>query len=497
MADISNVINVSLLAEGRTASRDNLNNVMLITSEVGVLSTAERYRIYTAIGDVASDFGTESQAYDFAQAFFGTSPNSVNAGGALYIGFWRAVQEDVAASAAVLSGAELSEAVTIGLVQNISDGTMDIDVDGVTESLAGLDFRTSTTLEDVVTELNAALAGATASLSDTQILITSDTTGVLSLITLATDPAAGTFVGSILGLAAGTGAVATQGADASVIALETKEAAIAELKAQTNMYGAMFIDEPTSVEAKDLAEWAQANDTLVYDVFDTAANLEIDPTNVVWDIKLSSLTNYRMLYSAAGNRKFAAAYMARTHTVNFNAENSALTMHLKELPVTAEEYSQTDITKAKNVGLDIYTTIKQTPVILTSGANDFTDNRYNLIGYQDAIETDLFNLLKLTSTKIPQTTRGVNQLIDQCEKTTRGFVRAGVFAPGTWSSPDYFGDKDTFDRNILEAGFYFLAGRLSDQPQADRQARKSPVIQGAVKNAGAIHSADIIINFNA
>jgi hypothetical protein len=37
---------------------------------------------------------------------------------------------------------------------------------------------------------------------------------------------------------------------------------------------------------------------------------------------------------------------------------------------------------------------------------------------------------------------------------------------------------------------------LKDQPQADRQARKSPVLQGAVKNAGAIHSVDIIINFN-
>ena len=34
-------------------------------------------------------------------------------------------------------------------------------------------------------------------------------------------------------------------------------------------------------------------------------------------------------------------------------------------------------------------------------------------------------------------------------------------------------------------------------PDADRVARKSPVLQVAVKNAGAIHSADIIINFNA
>ena len=113
-----------------------------------------------------------------------------------------------------------------------------------------------------------------------------------------------------------------------------------------------------------------------------------------------------------------------------------------------------------------------------------------------ALQTDMHNLKKQTSVKIPQTRRGVNRLIDQGEKTTRGFVRAGVFAPGTWSSPDYFRARDTFERNIAENGFYWLAGSLADQPQADRQARKSPVLQAAVKNAGAIHSVDIIINFN-
>jgi len=306
----------------------------------------------------------------------------------------------------------------------------------------------------------------------------------------------GTYIGVILGLSSGTGAVATQGAASDTIALETKVACITEIKSQTNMYGAMFIDEPTSQEAQDLADWSQANHVLVYDVFDTSSNLEIDVTNPVWLIKLAGNTNYRMLYSAAGNRKLAASYMARVHTVNFNAENSALTMHLKELNVVAESYTQTEITKAKAVGLDIYTTIKLTPVVLTSGANDFVDNRYNLVGYKDAVEVDMFNLLKGTTTKIPQTSKGVNQLIDQLEKTTRGFVRAGVFAPGTWSSPDYFGDYKAFTRNIEQNGFYFIAGRLSDQPQADRAARKSPVLQGAVKNAGAIHSADIIINFN-
>jgi alpha-D-ribose 1-methylphosphonate 5-triphosphate synthase subunit PhnI len=231
-------------------------------------------------------------------------------------------------------------------------------------------------------------------------------------------------------------------------------------------------------------------------VFDAPANLTVDPTNVVWDIKLSSLTNYRMLFSKAGNRKLAASYMARAHTVNFAAENSALTMHLKELSVAAEEYTQTQVNQAQTVGLDLYTTIKLTPAILTSGANNFTDERYNLIAYVDFLQIDMYNLLKQTSTKIPQTTRGVNQLIDQAEKTTLQFVRAGVFAPGTWSSPDTFGDLETFRRGISNNGFYWLAGSLAAQAQNSREARQSPVLQGAVKLAGAIHSVDIIVNVN-
>jgi len=299
-----------------------------------------------------------------------------------------------------------------------------------------------------------------------------------------------------LALTTGSGGFLTQGAAAETLTAETKLAAITELFAQVKFRGAMFIDNPTDEESKTLAEWGQANDVLQYDVFESPANLLVDPTNVVWDIKLSGLTNYRMLYSKAGNRKLAASYMARVHTVNFAAEKSALTMHLKELSVAAEEYTQTEVNNAKMVGLDLYTTIKLTPAILTSGANVFTDERYNLIALVDFIQVDMYNLLKLTGTKIPQTRRGVNQLIDQAEKTTRQFVRAGVAAPGTWSSPDYFGNRETFEQSIINNGFYWLAGSLADQAQNSREARESPVLQGAVKMAGAVHSVDLIINVN-
>lgn len=501
MADISNVINVALLPEGQLVARDNMNVVAIMTAQQdGPLSSANRYELYSDPASVAAAFGSSSEMAAYANTFFATAPNPTSAGGVLVAGYWRGASETVAASAAVLTGAQVSEVSLISSLQAISDGSLNIDVDGFTVSVSALDLRTVTSLADVATLLDNEVTGITGAAvtvtADNRFVVTSATTGILSLIDFAVDPAVGTFIGTLLGLSAGSGAVAVQGAASAVLAIETQVDAITALKALVNIKGACFIDSAIDADRVLLATWAQANSVLIYDVFSLAANLVIDPTNVVWSIKLSGYTNYRMLYSAAGNRQLAASYMARAHVVNFSAENSAITMHLKTLAVTAETYSQSDVTAAKAVGLDLYTTIKDVPTVLTSGANDFVDNRYNIIAFIDSVQTDMYNLLKATGTKIPQTKRGVNQLLDQAEKTSRGFVRAGVFAPGVWSSPDYFGDYDTFNRGIEENGFYWKAGELADQPAIDRANRLSPVIQGAVKNAGAIHSADIIINFN-
>lgn len=499
MANISNVINVALIPEGQAAARDNMNVICLMTSDTNVLSSAERYRLYTDAASVATDFGTDSDVSSYANAVFGTTPNAINFGGSLVIGYHRAADETVAASAASLVSPQLAESTLIPQLQAISDGSFDIDVDGATVSVTGLDFRTVTTLEDIATLLDSevsGITGATVSIDNLKLSIVSDTTGVTSLLTVASTGSTGTFVGNLLEIATGSGATLTQGDASSVLSAETKLAGLTAVKSEVNIKGVCFIDAVLDAEVPDLAEYVQANSMLMYNVFSGSGYLDIDATNPVWTVKLTGQDSFRMLYSKAGNRKLAATYMARAHTVNFNAENSAMTMNLKELAVAAEDYTQTEITAAYNVGLDLYTTIKNTAIVLTSPANDFVDNVYNLIAFVDAVETDLYNLLKLTGTKIPQTTRGVNQLIDQAEKTTRGFVRAGVFAPGTWSSTDSFGDITTFKRNISEFGFYWLAGSLADQPQADRQLRKSPVLQGAVKNAGAIHKVDVIINFN-
>lgn len=497
MASIGNVINVQLLAEGQLAQRDNVNTIGLFTSQLGTLSSANRTKVYTGLTEVETDFGSTSAAYDYAKTFFAQSPNPVTAGGYLAVAYWRAASETVAATAAKLTGAQLSEATTVAALQAINDGSLLITINGTLDTVTGLDFRTISTLAEAAVLLDTQLDNATIAVVDGALVATSITTGALSTITFASAHTAGTNVSTILGLASGTGAATTQGSAEAILTPETKEAAVVAALAKTYFVGFGFIDNPTDNESTDLGEYAQANQKIYYDVFSEATNLEKNVSNVVWANKLAGLTACRMLFSKVNNRKLWIAYASRAHVVNFNAENTAMTMNLKELKtIVAEEYTQDEVSKAYAVGLDIYTTIKNVPVVLCSPANDFIDNVYNLISYIDAVKTDAFNLLKATATKIPQTTRGVNQLVDTVEKTTRGYVRAGVFAPGTWSSPDFFGDIDTFKRGISMNGFYVLAGRLADQAQADRQERKSPVIQCAVKNAGAIHKVDIIINFN-
>lgn len=496
-ANISNVITVQLLAEPTLAQRANVNTVAVFTSELGKLNTANRTEIYTDISSVATDFGTNSEFYDFASVFFQQTPNPVSANGYLVAAYWRAASETVAASSAVLKGSQLVEDSVVSQLQAISNGTLNIDVDAGTENLTSLDFTTVLTLADIATVIDTALSGATATVDNLSIKITSDTTGATSLLSFVSDPNSGTYVGSLLNLQTGSGATLTQGAASSVLTLETKVDAVTNALSSDGFRSFVFIDTPTDQEREDLAALSESNNIISADVFSGASYLEVAASNTVWKIKLASQNNYRMLYSASNDRKLAIGMLSRMQTVLFTGTNTANTANLKNIVgVVPDGYTQSEITKASNVGLDIYTTIKNVPVMLTSGANDFFDNVYNLIAYVDALEIDTFNILKSATTKIPQTVKGVNQLVDTIEKTTQGFVNAAVFAPGEWTSPEFFGDVETLKEQVRTKGFYVLANRLSDQPQADRQARKSPPIQIAVKSSGGINKVNIIVQFN-
>ena len=64
----------------------------------------------------------------------------------------------------------------------------------------------------------------------------------------------------------------------------------------------------------------------------------------------------------------------------------------------------------------------------------------------------------------------------------------------TWNDEIPFGDPKTFEQNIAQAGFYVYTSPVSAQSQADRAARKAPPMQIAGKLAGAVHTANVVVN---
>lgn len=492
---ISYVTNVSISSGGQSISQINMNICALITSDKKILNSTNRVKTYINMAPLAQDFGSGSTVYTLANTMFAQDSNFINSGGGyLVVGYWRAVDEKMEATNAYLQSAELNQATVIQTLQQVKDGSFCIAIDGEIQEISELDFTNSIILEDIVKVISSKLNSV--NLNDTKIVINSPTFGNESTISFVDACENGTYVGEILGLNDGSGALIVNGKDEYILEAESQIDALNAISKLEPIRGAMFIDKPTSKQCEDLSDYAKANDILVYDVFSSDENFKLDTENFVWKNKLKSGVNYRTLFDKNGDRKFGAAYMSRMHSVNFSSSKTAITMHLKNLAgVLPSSYDSDEINKAQNIGLDIYGSFGGIGRVYSSGANDFTDNIYNLIAIKYFTQIDYFNTLSTSNTKLSQTDEDMEILSASIENTMQRFVKVGVIAPGSWNSADSFGDVALFKRNIQNFGYTIFIPSMSTQSQSERETRKAPVAQVAFKMAGAIHSANIIINF--
>lgn len=84
--DLSNVINITLQGAPSLLAAPNINTVALISSEVPLdYDAGQAFRIYKNLTDVATDWGTNSNAFAIATAFFSQQPNPLGTNGYLTI----------------------------------------------------------------------------------------------------------------------------------------------------------------------------------------------------------------------------------------------------------------------------------------------------------------------------------------------------------------------------------------------------------------------------
>lgn len=212
--------------------------------------------------------------------------------------------------------------------------------------------------------------------------------------------------------------------------------------------------------------------------------------------KLKAAKYGRTFVQYSSSSKYAAlSAFGRAFTVNFNGSNTTITLKFKQEPGITYETLTTDQAAALDTrNCNVYVYYQNDTAILQQGvmsSGDFFDERHGLDWLQNYVQTNLYNLLYTSTTKVPQTDAGVTRLLSNVEQSMDQSVTNGLVAAGVWNGGP-IGQLDSGD--TLTKGYYVYAQPLSEQAQADREARKAPVIQVACKLAGAVHFADVQIN---
>ncbi len=307
----------------------------------------------------------------------------------------------------------------------------------------------------------------------------------------------GTDISSLLGLTSARSLALIPGYDA-----ETPVECAAILANKTNnWYGLMFQAsvQPTDEESLDVSGLIEALDTKrIYGV--TITDTSVLSSLVSNDLaSLQAAAGYLRSFCQYSENAYAVASLfGRIFSVNFNAQNSTITLMYKQEPsVVPQNLSTTEANTLKEKRCNVFVTYDNDTAIIQYGVMSgpaFIDEIHNLDWFVNAVQTACCNALYTTPTKIPQTDAGSNQLVNIINGVCGEAVNNGMVAPGVWTSTQEFGQLK--QNMYLKDGYYVYVQPMALQSQADRELRKCPPIQIAIKLAGAIQEIDITIEVN-
>lgn len=483
---VSAVVNVSLnMAPTAAATRDF--GALLILGTSPVIDTRERIRTYNNIEGVASDFGISAPEYLAAQKYFAQSPRPA----VVLIGRWPKT-----ATAGLLHGKILTTAEqALSGFQAITAGTMAVTVDGTAKSLTAINLSAVTNLNGVASAITAKLLPAGTCVWDggqKRFDIISATTGPASTVSYAADGA----LAALLGLQSSQAPAPVDGVAAENILATVQKA----VDMTANWYGCTVADS-TLGEADILAigQFVESLDqSRIFGVTSGDTNALASGSTTDIPFKLKQLGLARTFVQFSTTTPYAAASLfGRAFSVNFQGNNTTITLKFKQEPtVVAEQLttSQAAALKAKNA--NVFVEYNNNTAIIQEGVmcnGAFIDERHGLDWLQNDVQTAIWNLFYTSGTKIPQTAAGLNRVCAVIEARLEQAVRNGLISAGIWNG-DEFGALKAGD--FLSKGYYVFANSIDTQSQADREARKAPPIQVAIKLAGAVHFVNVLINVN-
>lgn len=485
---VSDVVNVQVLLSPQAAQQRNFGSLLLL-GDSDVIDVFQRYRLYTSLSGVAADFGSTAPEYLAATLFFSQSPQPQQ----LYVGRWAATNTHGTLRGAVLTAAQQA----ISNFNSIVNGGVNFTVDGVAKNLTGLNFSTQTNLNGVASVIQSAFAGSATVVWDSnnqQFVVKSSSTGNVSQVSFAT-AGAGVDVSGLLGLQATQGGWSVQGINA-----ETIESCVTTFLNLTNAWYGLahattaVIADADIINVAALIQGATLSHVYAVTTQEQAAYNPSSTTDLAFLLQQS-----RTFCQYSSTSPYAAvSAFGRAFTVNFNASNSTLTLKFKQEPsVLPETLTETQAAALAAKNCNVYVNYNNSTAILQQGTmsnGTFFDVIHGTDWLQNQMQTDIYNALYTSPTKIPQTDAGVAQLAAIVNQDCQLAVTNGLIAPGTWNGPPV---GALVTGQFLSTGFYVFQPTIASQPQTQRAARQAPTIQCAIKLAGAVHFANVIISVNS
>ena len=470
---ISNVINISVSQAQTGIGEYNVNNLALFTNDIpGDTFGSLGYQLYLSPEQVAIDFGSSSETYAMANSVFSQQPNILAGGGYLVVIPFLPNVQTLAFSGIAASG---SFVLNYG-GQNITV-TYNESASNIQTALQALPGLSQVTVSGSIA--SESLVVSMQGIYDNSVDLT------ISSNTLET-----------------SGSVAVSVTVTQTDSGESLAEAITRTEDLVQYFGIMpdlANDVLPDGDVLAAAAVVQALNKILFVV--SVAEADIEEGGVIYLLMQDEYTQTRGLYyggSDANALLMMSAYAGTALSVNFNGSNTTSTMHLKDLVGVSPDPSMTQsvLNLAQIAGADVYISLQGVAKVFTSGANDFFDQVYNLQWFVGALQVAGFNYLAESSTKIPQTEQGMSGLKGAYRAICQQAVSNQYLAPGQWNSSTTFGNQVNFLANIIQFGYYIYSSPVSQQSQANRVARQAPLVQIAIKEAGAVQESTVVIYVN-
>lgn len=487
---ISRLIRVSANLTPAGAQAQNLSNLLILGSSP-VIDTVQRKRDYASLEEVAADFGTSAPEYLAALLWFEQVPQPTT----LSIG-----RMTTSAASGGLRGAPRSAAQqAIAAWNAVTNGSFTYTKDGgAPANITGLNFSAAANLNAVAAIIQGALPGITVQWNSVyaRFEFTSTTTGITSAVGFLTPVGSGTDISSMVGgrsTDSGSYVFTGQAAETPIEAVQSFEIAYGR------QWYALVVIGAVNADHLQIAAFLEGTNTKhLYGVttLEGGVLVSTDTTNIAYQLKQLAYKKTMVQYASANPYAVVSA-LARILTTDYRGQNTTITLMYKQEPgIVPENLSTNQMNAVQGFNCNVFALFDNDTAIILYGVTAsgiFIDTVIGTDAMVLDIQSDLWNLLYTSTTKLPQTNQGAHLMVTTCENRLAQYVANGFLAPGIWNATG-FGSLKTGD--YVAKGFYVFAPNVDSQPQADRAARKSVPIQIAAKLAGAVHEISVGITVN-